>query len=101
LGGPDLNRVTRQIQGLLLVILMSTALLGVQLVQGSSLHSHEQHTVDCALCHFQLSDDTEFNHPVALPEQVTTFAATHPETTRITTRAILPYHSRAPPSLSC
>jgi hypothetical protein len=94
-----LSRLFRQCQSLLLVFMMSLALLGVQVVQGSSLHIHEQHSVDCALCHFQLSDDAEFSNPVVLPEQLSTFNPTSPVIFRITSRTIRPYQSRAPPTL--
>jgi hypothetical protein len=96
-----LTRLSRQIQSLLLVLLMSTALLGVQLIQGSSLHVHEQHSVDCALCHFQLSDDSEIVHTVTVPAQFSTLAPSWPQIFRVTTRTIRPYLSRAPPSLAC
>lgn len=41
----------------LLIALMAFTLLGVQLVQASPLHDHAKHSVDCALCHLQFSDD--------------------------------------------
>ena len=42
---------------LLLIALMAFTLVGVQVAQSSPLHNHAQHSVDCALCHLQLSDD--------------------------------------------
>lgn len=41
----------------LLIALMAFTLAGAQLAQASPLHDHAQHSVDCALCHLQLSDD--------------------------------------------
>ncbi|MDR0781810.1 MAG: hypothetical protein LBF16_14155 [Pseudomonadales bacterium] len=82
---------------LLLLLLLSVTLLGVQLVQDSPLHQHTQHTVDCALCHFQLSDDSEHSpqwHVFVAPQcpqlgLVAVVAAFDPTPT--------PYQSRAPP----
>lgn len=83
----------------LLIALMAFTLVGVQLVQSSPLHSHAQHSVDCALCHLQLSDDTLARHQLtptfvpnsapgtALPAAVYAFSSPSP------------YQGRAPPTL--
>lgn len=41
-----------------LIALMALTLLGIQAVQESPLHDHSQHEVDCAVCHFSMSDDS-------------------------------------------
>jgi len=84
---------------LLLLVLLSFTLLGVQLVQNSPLHNHLQHTVDCALCHFQLSDDTEHSPQVQLA-----FEEGHHYEVPAATRAAFdhdpsPYQGRAPPRI--
>jgi hypothetical protein len=82
---------------LLLLLLLSVMLLGVQLVQESPLHHHTQHTVDCALCHFQLSDDSEHSpqlHLFVAPQRP------HLGPVAVATPFDLtpaPYQSRAPP----
>jgi hypothetical protein len=48
----------QQLRHALLIALMAFTLLGVQLVQASPLHDHTLHSVDCALCHLQFSDDS-------------------------------------------
>ncbi|MDR2212953.1 MAG: hypothetical protein LBE21_04935 [Pseudomonadales bacterium] len=84
---------------LLLLLLLSFTLIGVQLVQDSPLHVHAQHTVDCALCHFQLSDDTEYT-----PQFQLCAAPDCPRLIAASVAAIidftpLPYQSRAPPQV--
>jgi hypothetical protein len=84
---------------LLLLLLLSFTLLGVQLVQNSPLHHHTQHTVDCALCHFQLSDDSEHG-----PQLHVFIAPQLPRARPAVVVAALdlapaPYQSRAPPQV--
>ena len=79
------------------VLFLALSLLGVQAIQGSVLHDHQQHSVDCALCHFHLGDDTE--HPPRPPAPV----ASTPHVVAIgdiiapEAPAGSPYKSRAPP----
>jgi hypothetical protein len=47
---------------LLLISLMAFTLVGIQVIQASPLHQHAEHSVDCGLCHLQLSDDAEIHH---------------------------------------
>ena len=93
------SKATNTMQNLMLVILMSMALLGVQLAQGSALHDHTQHNVECALCHFQLSDDSEISHNVAVEAPPATLSGLPHQVHLPPTRVIHPYQSRAPPSL--
>jgi hypothetical protein len=93
-----LNRI-RQTRQFLLIALMALTLVGVQLAQSSPLHNHAQHSVDCALCHLQLSDDVLVRHqftplfvPNSAPNRVTPaqfYSLSFPS----------PYQGRAPPLL--
>ena len=83
----------------LLIALMALSLVGVQVAQSSPLHQHTQHTVDCALCHLQLSDDVLVHYQFA-PTFVPSLA---PEAAALTQFYSLsspsPYQGRAPPPL--
>lgn len=89
----------QQMRHLLLIALMAFTLLGVQLAQSSPLHQHTQHTVDCALCHLQLSDDVlpgnEFA-PAFVPSAAPAVAAP-PRFYSFASPS--PYQGRAPPRL--
>ncbi len=88
-----------QLRKILLIALMAFTLVGVQLVQSSPLHDHTQHTVDCALCHLQLSDDTLVRHQFMVPFK----AASTPVSTTLPqfylSSSPSPYQGRAPPRL--
>ena len=83
----------------LLLWLMTLSLLGVQLVQGSVLHQHTQHSVDCALCHFQLSDDSEFSSPCPLPTISQGSPCLVAVLLVLPTANPSPYQGRAPPEV--
>jgi hypothetical protein len=89
----------QQLRHFLLIALMAFTLVGVQLIQSSPLHDHTQHTIDCALCHLQLSDDTLVRHQFVVPYAVasapvaTALAIFHPASSPS------PYQGRAPPRL--
>jgi hypothetical protein len=80
---------------------MAFTLVGVQVAQASPLHHHIQlqHTVDCALCHLQLSDDV-LVHYRYLPT-VAPGAAPNPlaPTRFYSFSSPSPYQGRAPPRL--
>jgi hypothetical protein len=82
---------------ILLIALMGFTLLGAQLAQNSPLHNHAQHTVDCALCHLQLSDDVlvvyQFT-PTFVPHSAPTAL---PPAPFYTFSSPSPYQGRAPP----
>jgi len=82
---------------LVLLSLMTLTLLGVQLLQDSVLHQHTQHTVDCALCHFQLSDDSETVSAPVLTVQARLVEASLPPQQLFPSTFISPYQGRAPP----
>jgi len=82
---------------LILLSLMTLTLLGVQLIQDSVLHHHTQHTVDCALCHFQLSDDSEFAAPPLLTGYSRFFTSPAASAQPFISHHISPYQGRAPP----
>jgi hypothetical protein len=95
MNGPLLSHYRR----LLLLLLLSFTLLGVQLVQDSPLHHHTQGSVDCALCHFQLSDDSEHSpqlHAFVAPQRS---HQAPPTVTAVFDLAPAPYQSRAPPQV--
>ena len=88
---------------ILLIALMAFTLVGVQLAQASPLHSHAQHslehTVDCALCHLQLSDDVLVRHqfsPTFVPNSAPNLATAAPF---YSVSSPSPYQGRAPPPL--
>ncbi|HWK55129.1 MAG TPA: hypothetical protein VNR18_12210 [Hyphomicrobiales bacterium] len=84
---------------LVLLLLMTFTLMGVQLAQNSVLHQHAQHSVDCALCHFQLGDDIDVD---VQPQPASTLVWHSPllpaNTPLPLTPRIVHYHSRAPPA---
>ena len=92
-------RFCHNIRHLLLVSLLGLGLLGVEIAQGFDLHAHDHQTVDCALCHFQLSDDSVVANEVRLPYRVYTFAPEYAGQFKATSSIIHPYQSRAPPTL--
>jgi hypothetical protein len=93
-----LNRF-RQMRHILLIALMALTLIGVQLAQSSPLHQHTQHTVDCALCHLQLSDDVLVHYQFA-PAFIPNLAPAAVAPTPCYSLAFpSPYQGRAPPRL--
>jgi hypothetical protein len=93
-----LNRF-RQMRHVLLIALMALTLLGVQVAQSSPLHQHTQHSVDCALCHLQLSDDVLVRYQFA-PAFVPSLAQAAVALTQFYSSASpSPYQGRAPPRL--
>ncbi len=83
----------------LLIALMAFTLVGVQLAQSSPLHKHAQHSIDCALCHLQLSDDVLVRHqftPVFAPNAAQNLVAPAPF---YSFSSPSPYQGRAPPLL--
>ena len=87
----------QQLRRLLLIAVMAFTLAGVQLVKHSPLHDHAQHTVECALCHLQLSDDA-FLRPalsVAFIARSVPYAQYLREFYSFSSPS--PYHGRAPP----
>ena len=93
-----LNR-RQQLRQILLIALMAFTLAGVQLAQASPLHNHAQHSVDCALCHLQLSDDVLVYQHIPLPviEAGAAVSINSPEF--YTSSSPSPYQGRAPPRL--
>jgi hypothetical protein len=91
------TRYRQQLRQLLLLSLMVFTLTGVQLVQASALHNHTQHTVDCALCHLQFSDDALVQHQINLAFQgvAAPVAPLIPEL--YVSANPSPYQGRAPP----
>jgi hypothetical protein len=88
-----------QMRQILLIALMALMLVGVQLVQSSPLHDHSQHTVDCALCHLQLSDDTLVRHQFMVPISITTAPIAVVLPIFYVSSSPSPYQGRAPPRL--
>ena len=82
---------------LLLVSLLATVLLGLQALQASPLHDHNQHSVDCALCHLQLSDLTLDTQPLVKVSHGALMVAALPRAQLLLPSASSPYLSRAPP----
>ncbi len=82
---------------LLLISLMAFTLIGVQLVQASPLHQHAQHSVDCALCHLQLSDDAEIQYQNVITRLLTIALKVVPASTFYSSISPSPYQGRAPP----
>jgi len=82
---------------LLLISLMAFTLIGVQALQASPLHQHAQHSVDCALCHLQLSDDAEIQYQNVITRLIQTTFKTRPPGTFYTFLSPSPYQGRAPP----
>jgi hypothetical protein len=95
---PVLNRF-RHMRHVLLIALMAFTLLGVQLAQSSPLHQHTQHSVDCALCHLQLSDDVLVRYQFA-PAFAPNVAPDAVAPTQFYSLSFpSPYQGRAPPRL--
>lgn len=91
------TRYSHQVRQLLLISLMAVALIGVQLVQASPLHEHASHSVDCALCHLQLSDDALFQS-ARDPASVAPGTYRYPPLKNFANlRNPSPYQGRAPP----
>jgi hypothetical protein len=82
---------------LLLICLMALTLVGVQGLQASALHQHAQHSVDCALCHLQLSDDTEIQYQNVIIRLATITLKVIPAGTFYSFISPSPYQGRAPP----
>jgi hypothetical protein len=92
-----LQNFREQCARLLLISLLAFTLIGVQVLQASPVHQHTQHSVDCALCHLQLSDDAEVHHQNVIVRLLqTTFKPVQPAT-YFTPLSPSPYHGRAPP----
>lgn len=81
----------------LLIALMAVTLVGVQLLQASPLHEHTQHSVDCALCHLQLSDDALLHQQLLLPIRAAGVPVAAPAREVHSSSAPSPYQGRAPP----
>ncbi len=81
----------------LLIALMAFTLVGVQLIQSSPLHDHTQDTVDCALCHLQLSDDTLVHHQFIVPVKVASAPVAAALSRFYSCSSPSPYQGRAPP----
>jgi len=82
---------------LLLISLMAFSLIGVQALQASPLHQHAQHSVDCALCHLQLSDDAEVQYQSVITRLATVILKTISAGTFYSFINPSPYQGRAPP----
>ena len=82
---------------LLLISLMAFTLIGVQLVQASPLHQHTQHSVDCALCHLQFSDDAEIQYQNVITRLAAITLKIVPASTFYSFISPSPYQGRAPP----
>ena len=91
----------RHLRQFLLIALMAFTLVGVQLVQSSPLHNHAQHTVDCALCHLQLGDDTLVRHSFAAPSRIDSGPPALAPATFYVSSYPAPYQGRAPPFALC
>lgn len=91
-------RMTHLLRKRILIALLMLGLLGVQLLQNSSIHEHNQHVVDCALCHFDthhygLSVIAEsFEAEAGLVERVYS-----PQLTFLS-RQYSPFQGRSPPN---
>jgi hypothetical protein len=92
-----LNRY-QQLRQILLIALMAFTLAGVQLIQSSPLHDHTQHTVDCALCHLQLGDDTLVRHQLMVPFVAVAAPAATALPVFYFVSSPSPYQGRAPPT---
>lgn len=92
-----LNRY-QQLRQVLLIALMAFTLAGVQLLQSSPLHDHTQHTVDCALCHLQLGDDTVVRHQLMVPFISVAAPAVAGLPVFYHSSSPSPYQGRAPPA---
>lgn len=82
---------------LLLISLMAFSLVGVQVLQASPLHQHAQHSVDCALCHLQLSDDAEIHYQSVVTRLAKIVLKTSLPGTFYSFISPSPYQGRAPP----
>jgi hypothetical protein len=82
---------------LLLISLMAYALIGVQVLKASPLHQHAQHSVDCALCHLQLSDDAEIQYQNVIIRLAGVALRVIPASTFYSFVNPSPYQGRAPP----
>lgn len=91
------SRYSQQVRQLLLISLMACALIGVQLVQASPLHEHTSHSVDCALCHLQLSDDALFQHASSFAVAASGTRYNQLVAEFYSFRNPSPYQGRAPP----
>jgi len=91
-----LNRF-RHMRHALLIALMALTLFGAQLAQNSPLHHHTQHSVDCALCHLQLTDDVLVHVQVALTVVPGAAPATVAPPQFYSFSSPSPYQGRAPP----
>jgi hypothetical protein len=81
----------------MLISLMAFTLIGVQALQASPLHQHAQHSVDCALCHLQLSDDAEIHYQYVITRLAQTAVKALPASIFYTFLSPSPYQGRAPP----
>ena len=91
-----LNRY-QQLRQILLIALMAFTLLGVQLIQSSPLHNHTVHTVDCALCHLQLSDDTLVRYQSEVPYKAASAPVVAAAPVVYLSASPSPFQGRAPP----
>lgn len=82
---------------LLLISLMALSLIGIQALQASPLHQHAQHSVDCALCHLQLSDDAEIQYQYVITRLARIALKVLPANTFYSFINPSPYQGRAPP----
>jgi hypothetical protein len=86
-----------QFARLLLISLMAFSLIGIQVLQVSPLHQHAEHSVDCALCHLQLSDDAEIQHQHVITRIARAVIKTATASPFYSSLSPSPYQGRAPP----
>jgi hypothetical protein len=92
-----MSRFREQFARLLVISLMAFTLIGVQVLQASPLHQHTQHSVDCGLCHLQLSDDAEIHYQNVIVRLLQTAFKVVQPASFYTSLSPSPYQGRAPP----
>lgn len=76
---------------------MSSVIFGAQLVQASLLHDHTEHSAECVLWHFHLSDDSEVDHSTQLLKNSSQVLHSPKDISFFSEAPVSPYSSRAPP----
>ncbi|MBT6042362.1 MAG: hypothetical protein HOH14_02580 [Gammaproteobacteria bacterium] len=87
-----------RLQQIFTICLITLSLLGVQVIQASPLHDHGDHVVDCALCHFDNTEDALLTTAQPQPRFDSNAIYSVADNNFI---VLLPHHSfqsRAPPS---
>lgn len=79
---------------------MSSVIFGAQLAQASLLHDHTEHSSECVLWHFHLSDDSEIDHSAQLPKDSKQTLHSPRYNHFFSEVSVSPYSSRAPPLTS-